>query len=75
MYSSVTARPEASCSRHYPRLMSYNLIDLNEETRRRMLDEFEADVAKGAVFHSAIVAPADESRYLDVHRDAFAAGG
>jgi len=54
--------------------MPDNLIDLNEETRRRMLDEFEADVANGAVFQSAIVAPADESRYLDVHRDAFAAG-
>ncbi len=53
--------------------MTYNLPDLDADTRRRMRDEFESDVAGGLVFPSAVVSPGREDDYLDAQRRAFAA--
>lgn len=54
--------------------MSWNLIDLDDETRRRMLDEFDNDRRVDAVFPSKVVEAARTADYLDAHRDAFASG-
>ncbi|WP_314453537.1 hypothetical protein [uncultured Microbacterium sp.] len=52
--------------------MTYNLPDLDDDTRRRMLEEFESDAARGAVLPSAVVTPGREAEYLDAQRQAFA---
>jgi hypothetical protein len=54
--------------------MTWDLQNLDDETRRRMLTEFENDVLESRVCPSKVVNPSWTVDYLDAHRNAFANG-
>lgn len=52
----------------------FNLVNLDARTRSFMLDEFQRDIAAGALYVSPRLSPAGRSVYANLLRDALESG-